>query len=144
MSKVFINMNQHQCYQSTRTVKDSLVKIMPARFSVILLLFMANSGKMNLILLYCTHYHRNINRKIKGWIWILIHMEVTFGRSFYRIMLYKDFKIKVYHAISGWMIDDLGLIHYVIGIYLQFVTLSCQEPFDVLTWNKLNPSQNTF
>jgi len=44
MSKVFINMNQHQCYQSTRTVKDSLVKIMPARFSVILLLFMANSG----------------------------------------------------------------------------------------------------
>ena len=128
MSKVFINMNQHQCYQSTRTVKDSLVKIMPARFSVILLLFMANSGKLRLIWCYYKCYHRNL----------------TLGRSFYRIMLYKDFKIKVYHAISGWMIDDLGLIHYVIGIYLQFVTLSCQEPFDVLTWNKLNPSQNTF
>ena len=60
-------------------------------------------------------------------------MEGTLGRAFHRIMFYKDFEIQVYHAISGRMIDDLGLIHYVIGIYLQFVTLSCQEPFDVLT-----------
>ena len=60
-------------------------------------------------------------------------MRVTLGRGFHRVMFYKDFEIQVYHAISGRMIDDLGLIHYVIGIYLQFVTLSCQESFDVLT-----------